>query len=650
MTTSNTFIKDQLIEEEANEIMEVSIDYISEEFIPNSIENIGNFNDIYVKIKEIDKLPITNIDIKFSSNTWDFTPIIASSYHKKLINAFNFDDVHEKYRDLCKIYVYYSVTQNKIKIHTLYTYCKNIFAFVNYFAENYIYSLESLDTYNIKKYLAHIKNRDIKDSSIHRIIASINDFLDFYIKKIRDGKDMSHITKEIESFRKTLRPRKSIKDEEKFQDIPNEYFNRYLSTAIKVMDSDESEIDMRGIAAFMVLISQTGLRKGQMRTLKINALTPVSILNGEKIAYFMKFDRMKNTRGNVIHYTGLTILNPLAYRAYNTLVEIYKKHREKIKTDILYTPTTITSAPISDNGLKNNMLRFCLRYVDELGCLNVSDKYPELSSATYNADSTVGDNRVIKQFNKKYKTNFKHNDVISYPTCHQFRVHLCTELYFKNIPLKVIQHYMDHLSEEMADYYVRRPEYSEKEEEFAKSVLKIIVEEGVKPLGGNSDALVTKINEFIKEGNFNVKKDIDTVISELKRKMPIKEKFGGICIKSGPRRDCSKDAATDEFYCAYNVCPNHFHLYTMTDITYNRCKTMLRALEHNEKNGFTRQAQKEKNKLIHVTKKSLLPELEQLSEVLEKKGTEQIKELHTNLQHIIDNLENIKMEANSWIQ
>ena len=131
--------------------------------------------------------------------------------------------------------------------------------------------------------------------------------------------------------------------------------------------------------------------------------------------------------------------------------------------------------------------------------------------------------------------------------------------------------------------------------------------------------------------------------------MPIKEKYGGICIKSGPKRDCSKDAKTDEFYCSYNVCPNHFHLYTMADITYNKCKTILKTIKHNKDNGFIRQSEKEQNKLNHVVKSHLLPELKQLKEEVMKKGEVWIKEKYPQITSIIDNYDAILKEVDSWI-
>lgn len=129
------------------------IDYISEEYIPDSLNNVGNFSSIYENIKRIDKLPITNIDIKFSSNQWDFKPMITDEYQKSQSRVFNFNNTPEQYRDLVKMYLYNTVTTGNIKFSVLYGYFTELNLFLNYLVKQYIYSLEYINSHNIKSFL-----------------------------------------------------------------------------------------------------------------------------------------------------------------------------------------------------------------------------------------------------------------------------------------------------------------------------------------------------------------------------------------------------------------------------------------------------------------------------------------------------------------
>ena len=131
---------------------------------------------------------------------------------------------------------------------------------------------------------------------------------------------------------------------------------------------------------------------------------------------------------------------------------------------------------------------------------------------------------------------------------------------------------------------------------------------------------------------------------------PIRAKLGGICIKSSMLRDCNKDAKTDEFFCAYGVCSNHFHVFYMADITYERYLTLKNTYTYNKNNNFLRQAEKEKFKILNTIKDSLLPELDEVKNEVLSKGEEAIKENYPQLTFIIENFDIIYKEVISWIK
>ncbi|MFT8351011.1 MAG: hypothetical protein ABF685_19030 [Clostridium saccharoperbutylacetonicum] len=248
----------------------------------------------------------------------------------------------------------------------------------------------------------------------------------------------------------------------------------------------------------------------------------------------------------------------------------------------------------------------------------------------------------------KMRYSFKGADMLTYPLVHQYRVHLCTEFYTHNVPFMYIQKHMNHLTAEATSYYVRPEKDLKKEKEYSEAVMKMIVTGEAKLLGEKSDDIMLRINHFIKTSKLNVSTDLNTITSNLSMKFPVRAKLGGICIKSGPIRDCKKNDITDELFCSYGMCPNNFHVYYMVDITYKDYTTLINSIQYNKTNGFIRALEKETNKLKWVVQKKLLPELDELKNEIAKQGTENIIKKHSQLKPIIDDINTIYEDVIKW--
>ena len=105
-----------------------------------------------------------------------------------------------------------------------------------------------------------------------------------------------------------------MKESRKTKNIPNEYFNLLLSSCIKAMNCESLDINTRGYAAMLVILSQTGLRSRQLCALKVDAVTNISILNNTRKAYFLEFFEIKRRAENAPYTTSKTILNELGYQ------------------------------------------------------------------------------------------------------------------------------------------------------------------------------------------------------------------------------------------------------------------------------------------------------------------------------------------------
>lgn len=160
---------------------------------------------------------------------------------------------------------------------------------------------------------------------------------------------------------------------------------------------------------------------------------------------------------------------------------------------------------------------------------------------------------------------------------------------------------------------------------------------------------MTRIDEWIKESNLNVADDLDEIIDRLLKVVPIRSKHGGMCIKGAKLTDaCSVDAKTDEFYCAYGICPNVCHFYFMADVSYSDFKATKEIFEYNRDNGFKRQAEKEQSKVRFIVLNRLTPELKELEKEIINRGNDEIIKRHPNMENTIINLNKIKEEIELW--
>lgn len=613
----------------------------------------SSFVDVFNAIKKMDKLPLNAFDIRFSDNIWDFSSIRNKniSISKENIFIMNFNTIPDEFKDIVKFYVYDCICDVKTTFSRTSYHLNQLKEFISYLVDSCIPSFDVLSEEIISGYVEALKSAKFSDkeylqpTTIIEKRMSILKFLRFYSSKIEEL-DYSSLYNILEPSKKEYQQIKVQRENSKKADIPQQYFNELLSSLVKVMNNPNEKDDDRANACIFIILSQTALRPSEVALLRVGALEPIKILNNTKTAYFMNYISPKAGEKGVDNsfFKGKTYINELSKLAYDTLVDIYAEKRKLKNIDLLFCPGNIKFLPKENAFINGRLKDFLLRHSNEINCVNVSSKYPKLTTTTI--EKAPKDPYVTKGS----IAGWKNDDVFSYITAHQFRVHVCTELYYKKVPLDVIQFYMSHLSEDMTDYYIRRPERTEEEDKIVESILTDIIKDGVTPIGSKSDELKEKIDEFIAKNNFSVEKDLPTIISKLKRRVPIKLKYNGVCIKSGAKRPCSMDADTDEFYCASDICPNNFRLYWNLDTTYKEFQDFLLTIEHNKNNGFTRQAQHEERKLKFIVSDRLIPELEQLQEQLELKGSDYIINKHPYLENFITNYDTIYKEVSTWIQ
>lgn len=392
-----------------------------------------------------------------------------------------------------------------------------------------------------------------------------------------------------------------------------------------------------------ILLSQTGLRNGEICDCTVDSIDDESILDGTATAYYLTYTTNKGEKGNGNFKVVYTIITDLAHRAYRTLEKIYGAKRTKVNSNLLFTPLKARTFPVTENTLSRMLTALAVKYGEELGCINVQDKYPKLHHQ--NIGVLMSRNDVSRNYLKKYKPT----DTASIPRPHQFRVRLCNDLINQGVPILYVQKHMNHLTEDVTYGYYRKQKDLEKEKEYAESVMKMLVTGETEIMGDGKDTLMLRINDYIKDSNLNVATDLDGIIKELTKKIPIRAKNGGFCIKSGPIRECNKTDSTDEFYCAYGMCVNLFHSFFMIDINYEKYTTLLKTIKYNQDMGFKKATDKETNKLKWIVKKYLFPELKELEKETKTKGEAVIKEKYPQVSFFIDNYKSIYEEVAAWM-
>lgn len=596
-------------------------------------------NKLLASLKRLDKLPFINADIKFSDETWDFSHVTDLPISPGTLK-FDFAKTPDKYKDLLKFMTLILIFNRNHKIQTI----KDIFGYANrfcmYLEKQGITSLSEITLTTVRKYFLQLGEVSVSTFDTYR--KQMKTLLNFYVLNFAPIEDSKQIFAYLSE--RNLTKLKNHKEASKIPDIPQDYFNQLLSLMIETMNSPSEPDQNRGLAAAIVLLTQTGLRIGEFMAVKTNAVKPQTIFGGEKTAHYMAYGTYKNSKTDGKSKEAYTIINELAYSAYNILTSVFDVYRKRLDSDILYITPFATKAPMGTNAIPNQLLVFLLRNHTKIDCINVSDKYPELR--TYNVGKLIREREVDRD---KYCKGLSDTDTISFPLSHQFRVRLCTELYRQGVPLAFIQRHMNHLTSDMQDYYVRPRKEIQEKQNYAEAVLRTVLTNEATLLGSTSDSVISNINNFIRAGNYNVKKDIDQIISELTRKMPIRSKLGGVCIKSGPIIECSKENISDQLYCSYNMCPNLFHFYYMVDITYKNFQSQLKIINYNKENGFTRAAEKETNKLKWITEKGLLPELDDLKKEIGNKGADIIKSKHPQISWFVDNINEVYEEVAQWL-
>lgn len=586
---------------------------------------------IVSKFKEIRYIPLSGGDLDYECDRWDFSQYsIVSNSHSTLV----FDSCTEAFKDDLKDYILLRILSGNIKISTLYSDFVILRHFLNYLAGTGLYNIDGIDDSDVEKYFSSLT---ISERTFLKYQRVIKIFLHLY-----DAEHKTEVlTPGIEELCKRMAPSKlkAIIMAARRKAIPDDFFNKLLSKLICIMHDETESNRTRGIAAMLVIDSQTGLRASELSLLEADSVEEIDI-DGE-IAKMIQYKIVKTAKGNTGTIDEITYINEISYEAYKVALDVFAENRIKRGSKYLCCPTN-AKLPVDSTTYLQFMKKVCVMYHEELGTTNKNLKETLCGK--------IEKHRYIDDFAKRSKTlqnvvrSFSDDQEFYYPLVHQFRNTVVAGLLSRGIQLEFIRRYMGHLTEEMTAGYAESYDTEMQENlTVSEKTLNTIVSGSAKLLGPSANRLMDGISAWIDSHQLNMATDMDKIIEGLEKVVPIRAKRGGVCIKGSKLTNaCSVDVQTDEFMCAVGLCPNICHFYFNADESYADYKEAMETYTFNKENGFTRQAEKEYTKVTYILRNRLGPEMIELLKEINQIGQQEVLNRHPNLENVLNNIEEIK--------
>lgn len=573
--------------------------------------------------KVLDRVPEGGGRISFSSDRWDFVPYFEK--HSGPSYVLRFEGLPFEIKDACKFFAIYSMRMKK-SVPTVNSRLGSFKSLaVNVLAETAHGSISLVTTEEI---VEEIEGRGAGHVRCHALYQSACQVLRFLERHF--GFELLADVDELEE--RGIRHNRASKDQadaRKLPDIPAEYFDAILGAATEAMRDESAPFDERATACALVMLTQLGLRSGDLLGLGTGRLRSTTLPKSGRKASFIRYESRKPSKPHDRLLEFDMFSTALCTEAYETLAQVRERHPLAGEVDFLYLNSSVTDAeslPVENRFFNDQYLALLARRVPELS----AREWPGVPARKVKVDGA--------------------ERVVSAPVSGQYRVHLCTALYNHGVPLTYIQKFMGHLSDSMVGYYARPKDTFQEDAAYSEKVIREMVSYDLTPLGGSQGPEIKqRLREFAEEGRFNVDSDIAAIVEALGSKVAIRAKRGGACIRAS-LMPCAQDARTDEVLCAYGLCPNIFHFFYTADITYADFLTLQQTYAANMAAGFGRAADKELAKMRDLCRRRLLPELDELDREIERKGEDWIESRYPALRGIIDRRDAIREEVSEWMR
>ncbi|MGI8385720.1 hypothetical protein [Robertmurraya sp. P23] len=597
--------------------------------------------EYYVKGDYIDEPPLyITTTIRFSDNTWDFSDVL----HRNVV--INFSSVESKtFRVLSKkvaLREMFFVGNRSISVKKD---CLHINSFMRFLEkEKYMYELRFLTPEIIEEYIEEFKKKGRTKLTLANKLGAIGKLLKEveiagYEIDLSQYQDILHSISWAEIKAEML--------QNKTPNIPKRIFNKVVETALKDMDDQRLSIKDRMMACLIVILSHTGIRKGELKLLEANKLKDIAILNKNEKAYILEYFTYKTTgKKNGRWTTTIAFRNTI--KAYKTLEELSKERRIIGKTNYLYLSRK--GKLYSNTSFENMFDLFFYRHQELFEGL----KDYERTQVHYQKVGSF----LMMQISGK---NFPNKSIDSYfftLNAHQFRVAVANVLKDK-VSLQWIREHMNHLDEEMTKHYFRDDEiiketlYKRASSDGdslgldSKNRNDFITNELLEP---NLQKAYEEMNKFLRKKRLNIFKDIEEIINTLKYN-PLRETVVGVCTKHLGIL-CERQYRLATFEKWYYLSPTIPNIESF-DFTYKRFLDKAKIVQHNkllvqQDSKYQLDYENEFIALKKFYQNRFLPEYELILTKVKGEGEESFLSSFPQLEVIISNLDEISKEVSTW--
>ena len=610
--------------------------------VPENVNiSMTNIQSQFINIVNQDYILIQGVQIKFSDDYWDFSNLYVVG-KQKCQYEFNFNanrgsvGLTDYYKLVLKLYLWYMINNKGIHYGGLrckFAYTKAMFT---EFSKKKIRSLEHLRVSDFKNIIDskqfNYKSKYLYKTNLKSLLIAYSYLAhNLYTKEFHaylNDTDMSKIKAIIEANKTPL--------------LPTPFFKKFTQLLESYAKNTNNTLRERGIAGLLYIGTQTGLRSSELVILETNCIEETTY--NENIAHKLIYYSVKNSFNGKLSLEE-TVANDKVKEMVDYLNILFQPHRKDSKylVPVFFNGNLIRKVKVvyEYQDLQTFIKKICILNCRNLNVLNATES--NMFASAFSVGTTK--NKVLNKI--AYSVDLNKGDVISCPRVKQFRVYFATELNERGYSERVVFSLLAHESTGMLGYYTR-PTKTQHEILKDKEVLsEEIIKEYTKTHWVDDAENESRLNVFLNTNKLNVGFNVNSVIDKVYGEFPVVVEPGGLCIKPNPLRICRHDISLDKFKYVFGIA-DHSSMYFMVNVPYKTYEQLKATYNYNKHQNFVNQAQKELYKLEFIINEELIPCIQELEKELLLKGKSDLIDRHPDLAAIIDNLDEIKGDVESW--